>query len=59
MGIQAPPYSLRIEPGLMEKLRVVAKDHGRSVNKEIEMLVREHVAAYEAEKGEVKLDTEQ
>ena len=59
MGIQAPPYSLRIGPGLMEKLRVVAKDHGRSVNKEIEMLVREHVAAYEAEKGEVKLDTEQ
>lgn len=59
MGIQAAPYSLRIEPGLMEKLRLVAKDHGRSVNKEIEMLVREHVAAYEAEKGEVKLDTEQ
>lgn len=59
MGIQAAPYSLRIEPELMEKLRVVAKDHGRSVNKEIEMLVREHVAAYEAEKGEVKLDTEQ
>jgi len=43
----------------MEKLRVVAKDHGRSVNKEIEMLVREHVAAYEMEKGEIKLDTEQ
>ena len=59
MGIQANPYPLRLDPEVMAKLRVVAGDHGRSVNKEIEMLVREHVAAYEAEKGEVKLDTEQ
>lgn len=54
MGIQAAPYSLRLEPVVMEKLRVIAKDHGRSVNKEIEILVRSHIAAYEAEHGEVK-----
>ena len=39
----------------MEKLRVVARDHSRSVNKEIEMLVREHIAAYEAEKGKIEV----
>lgn len=55
MGVQAAPYPLRLEPTVMEKLRVVAKDHGRSVNKEIEMLAREHIAAYEAEKGEIQI----
>lgn len=55
MGVQAPPYSLRLEPVVMEKLRVIAKDHGRSVNKEIEVLAREHIAAYEAEKGEIPI----
>lgn len=54
MGIQINPYPLRLEPEVMEKLRVIAKDHGRSVNKEIEILVRAHIAAYEAEHGEVK-----
>lgn len=54
MGVQAAPYPLRLEPAVMEKLRVIAKDHGRSVNKEIEVLAREHIAAYEAEHGEVK-----
>ena len=59
MGMQADPYSLRLEPGIMEKLRVIAKDHGRSVNKEIEVLVREHIAVYEAEKGEITVYPEQ
>lgn len=54
MGIQAAPYSLRLEPEVMEKLRVIAKDHGRSVNKEIEMLARAHIAAYEAENGPIQ-----
>ncbi len=56
MGRQENPYPLRLEREVMEKLRVVAKDHGRSVNKEIEMIAREHVAAYEKENGEIKVD---
>lgn len=55
MGVQANPYPLRLEPEVMEKLRVVAKDHGRSVNKEIEILTREYIAAYEAKNGEIKI----
>lgn len=54
MGVQAAPYPLRLEPEVMEKLRVIAKDHGRSVNKEIEILARAHIAAYEAEKGVIQ-----
>lgn len=54
MGVQAAPYPLRLEPAVMEKLRVIAKDHGRSVNKEIEILARAHIAAYEAENGAIQ-----
>lgn len=54
MGIQVVPYSLRLEPVVMEKLRFIAKDHVRSVNKEIEMLARSHIAAYEAKHGEIQ-----
>lgn len=38
----------------MEKLRFIAKDHVRSVNKEIEMLARAHIAAYEEKHGEIQ-----
>ncbi len=55
MGIQANPYPLRLEPEVMEKLRIISKDHGRSVNKEIEVMARQHIAAYEAENGEIEL----
>ena len=55
MGVQAAPYPLRLEPAVMEKLRVIAKDHGRSVNKEIEILARAHIADYEAEKGKIEV----
>lgn len=58
MGIQAAPYSLRLEPVVMEKLRFIAKDHGRSVNKEIEILARSHIAAYEAEHGVIQTTAE-
>ena len=53
MGIQTNPYPLRIEKSLMEKLKIVAASNGRSVNKEIEYLVRQMVAAYEQEHGAI------
>ena len=40
----------------MAKLKVVAKSHGRSVNKEIEIIVQEHIAAYEKEKGHIVVE---
>lgn len=51
--IQANPYPLRIDKTLMEKLKVLAAENGRSVNKEIESLVKSAVRAYEQEHGEI------
>lgn len=56
MALQQNPYSLRIEKSLMEKIRVVAQEHGRSVNKEIEGLIKTAVKQYEAENGSISVD---
>lgn len=56
MALQQNPYSLRIEKSLMEKIRVVAQEHGRSVNKEIEGLIKVAVKQYEAENGPISVD---
>ena len=37
------PYPLRIDEELMEELRVLADKHSRSVNKEIEYLIKEAI----------------
>lgn len=55
MAIQANPYPLRIDPSLMAKFKIIAKDSGRSVNKEIEMLVRQAISAYEQQHGPIHI----
>lgn len=56
MTMRPNPYPLRIDLILMEKFKVVAKENGRSVNKEIEQLIKGIVAEYEKENGEIKVD---
>lgn len=43
-----PQYTLRISKNLMDKFKYVAEYNGRSANKEIEQLIIQHVAAWEA-----------
>ncbi len=58
MGVQENAYPLRIDKGSMEKLRVIAKKHSRSVNKEIEFLVNCYIETYEKEHGEIAVSKE-
>ena len=51
---QAPPFSVRIEKDVMDKMRILAKENGRSLNKQIEFAVKQYLKTYEAENGEVK-----
>lgn len=37
------PYPLRIDEDLMEELKLLAKEESRSVNKEIEHLIKEAI----------------
>ena len=55
---QANPYPLRVDKLLMEKFKVLSENNGRSVNKEIEMLMKQAVLKYEQENGEIKVDSD-
>lgn len=53
---QANPYPLRVDKTLMEKFKVLASNNGRSVNKEIEFLMKQAIARYENENGTIHSD---
>lgn len=52
---QDAPFSVRIEKDVMNKMRVLAKENGRSLNKQIEFAVKQYLKTYEKKHGEVKL----
>lgn len=47
--------SIRIDEKKLDKLHVVADYEGRSANSEILILIREAIAKYEAQNGEIKI----
>jgi hypothetical protein len=55
MAIQPNAYPLRIDKDTMAKMRVVAAVNGRSLNKEIEFCLKQVIAAYEAQHGEIRV----
>lgn len=55
MGIQSNPYPLRVDAAIMAKFKVIASDNGRSVNKEIEALMKAEIKRYEAENGVISV----
>ncbi len=46
-------FSLRTSQHLIDKIGYIAKYNGRTKNKEIEMVLRRHVAAFEKEQGKI------
>ena len=53
---QPNPYPLRVDRTLLEKFKVIAKAHGRSVNKELEMMIKSSVIQYEDLNGMIEPD---
>lgn len=51
---QSNPYPLRVEKSIMDKFKVIAAENGRSVNKEIEILMKQAIAAYESQHGAIQ-----
>ncbi len=49
-------YTLRVDRNLFQKFRYVAEFEGRSANKEIEQFIKKHVAEFEKNYGEIKLE---
>ena len=42
----------------IDKMKIIAKKHKRTVAKELEMLIENHIEFYEKEHGEIILDSE-
>lgn len=42
MSSNLPKFTLRIPQELMDQIRILAQQNGRSVNKEIEMILKEY-----------------
>ena len=54
----APKFTFRTSQSILDKLRYIADDHFRTVDKELEMLVKQHIADYESEHGEIKIPSD-
>ena len=52
-------FTLRIHPILMNKMKHIAKSNGRSVNKEIEQILKWVIDDYERKCGRIALDDDE
>lgn len=49
-------YTLRIDAELFKKFRFVADYNARSANRELEVLIKKHIAEFEKVNGEIIFD---
>lgn len=48
-------YSLRINEKDFEKIKIIAEQNDRSINKQIERLIKQAIEKYEEVNGEIKI----
>ena len=58
MPSDLPRYTLRVGQEMLDKIRYIADDNFRTMNKELEMLIAKHIAEYESEHGPIKVADE-
>ena len=51
-----PIIAVRTTRDIIEKMKVIASENGRSISKETEILIKKHIKRYEEDNGEIKLD---
>ena len=59
MPSQLPKFTFRVDAEVLEKLRFIADSNFRTVNKELEMLVKQYIAKYEKENGAIPLSEDE
>lgn len=48
-------FTLRTEAELLKKFRYVAEYNARSANRELEVLIKKHIAEFEKDNGEIEI----
>ena len=56
MANDTAKFTLRIDAELLKKFRFVADYNARSANRELEVLMKKHIAAFEKENGKITFD---
>ncbi len=56
MSHDVSKFTLRTDAELMKKFRYVAEYNARSANRELEVLMREHVKEFEEKHGRIAVD---
>lgn len=56
MSNETVKFTLRTKEELLKKFRYVAEYNARSANRELEVLMKRHIAEFEKEHGEIELD---
>lgn len=47
-------FTLRTSESVFAKFKYIAKHNGRSANRELDMLIREHIAMFEQKHGAIR-----
>ena len=55
MPSNKPIIAVRTTDDIIEKMKFIADENGRSVSKEVEMLIKKHIKRYEEDNGEIKI----
>ena len=50
-----PRYTLRVSQEMLDKLGYIASYEGRTKNKELEQLIKKHIAEFEALHGPIQI----
>ncbi len=56
MAIDIAKFTLRIDSELLKKFRFVADYNARSANRELEVIMKKHIAEFEKQNGEITID---
>lgn len=56
MKADTSKFTLRTDSDLLRKFHFVADYNGRSANRELEVLMKKHIAEFEKNHGEISVD---
>lgn len=56
MSTDTAKFTLRIDAELLKKFRFVADYNARSANRELEVLMKKHIADFEKDNGKITFD---
>lgn len=56
MDFKLSKFTIRIDSELLKKFRYVAEYNARSANREIEVLIKQHILKFESTHGTIEFD---